>query len=103
MGICAHRRHKRECEECGGASLCMHGQRKSRCKECGGAGLCVHGEQKSKCRECGGASICMHRQRKSYCKKCKECDGQWTWTAEEVVVYVEGGASPVTLSALPNK
>ena len=69
---CEHGRRKRECKECGGASICEHGRVRSKCKECGGASICEHGRVRYVCKPCGGASICDHGRVRS---KCKECGG----------------------------
>ena len=68
--ICEHNRERSSCKECGGASICEHNKRRSRCKECGGASICEHQRIKSSCKECGGASICEHNKRRSNCKEC---------------------------------
>ena len=33
-GACPHGKRRRECKECGGASICEHGRRRSQCKAC---------------------------------------------------------------------
>ena len=68
--ICQHGRQKACCKDCGGASICQHGRRKYQCKECGGAGICHHGRHKYQCKECGGAGICHHGRHKPQCREC---------------------------------
>ena len=45
--------------------VCAHKKRRSRCKECGGRGLCPHNLQRSLCKECGGRSIWTHNRHRS--------------------------------------
>ena len=39
---------KRQCMECGGASVCQHNRERSKCKECGGEGICQPNRRRSK-------------------------------------------------------
>ena len=67
---CAHGRLRRQCRECGGASICEHGRQRSCCRDCGGASICEHGRQRNHCRDCGGASICEHGRQRNHCCDC---------------------------------
>jgi hypothetical protein len=98
--ICAHRKRRTECRDCGGSSyisylsypsrlcgICKHGRLKTACNdcgscycvhneilyciECGGNALSVHGrQQKIRCKECVGSSVCEHANLKHLCKEC---------------------------------
>ena len=49
---CEHNRQKRQCKDCGGASICQHNRERKRCKDCGGASICAHRRQRSRCKDC---------------------------------------------------
>ena len=54
------------------ASVCAHKRRRRTCKECGGSGICEHQRIRSTCKECKGSSICEHQRRRSECKECRD-------------------------------
>ena len=69
--MCAHKRRRRTCKECGGLGICEHQRQRSVCKECGGSSICEHQRVRRQCKECKGSSICEHQRVRSQCKECK--------------------------------
>ena len=50
LGPCEHGvKYRSKCKVCG---ACPHGRRRRQCKECGGASICEHGRRRTQCKEC---------------------------------------------------
>ena len=59
--MCAHKRRKAECADCGGSAMCVHRRRKATCRDCGDMmAYCPHNRLRGTCRECRPDRLCEH-------------------------------------------